>query len=304
MGIVKKLSECLTKTRNSILQKLSFIFKKFKKIDEEFLKELRNVLISADIGFKTSSNIIEQLRETAKRENIKDSEQLKITLKDILTNIFRKPSHNISDNSKDEKFPKIITVIGVNGAGKTTSIGKIANLYKNQGKRVMIAAGDTFRAAAIDQLEIWAQRVECEFVCKKEGSDPASVIYEAIEKFKKDNFDCLICDTAGRLHNIKNLMEELRKINKIIQKSGINHETLLVLDATTGQNAPVQIKSFKEVADINGIIMTKLDGTSKGGVVFSIKNEFDVDIKFIGTGELIDDIEYFNEIKFCEEILN
>lgn len=303
MGIFSKLKETLSKTRESISNKVEGVLKAFGKVDEELFEELEEVLITADLGVNTSMEIIERLRSAAKEKKITDSAEFKTELAEILKDILLE-----GDNSSELELtntPAVIMVIGVNGVGKTTSIGKLANKYKNEGKSVIIAAADTFRAAAIDQLEIWAQRADVPIIRQQEGSDPAAVVYDAVASAKNKKADIVLCDTAGRLHNKKNLMDELRKIYRIIDRElpGSSKEVLLVLDATTGQNAVMQAKQFKEAADITGIILTKLDGTAKGGIVFAIKNEYDIPVKLVGTGEGIDDIENFSPESFVSAII-
>ena len=253
------------------------------------------------IGMETSLDIINKLRQKIKKENIKDSEEVKEALKQIIQEIMDENDKSLTLNTK----PSVILVIGVNGVGKTTSIGKMANSLKKQNKKVLMAAADTFRAAAVEQLEIWSNRVGCDIVKKEEGADPASVVFDAIKKAKETNTDVLICDTAGRLHNKKNLMDELYKIQKVIEKEmpDADKEVLLVIDATTGQNAISQVKAFKEVAPITGLVLTKLDGTAKGGVVIGIVNENKIPVKFIGVGETIDDMEVFNSKDFVNAII-
>lgn len=301
MGFFDKLKQGLSKTKSSIDEKLNNVFSTFRKVDEDLLEELEEALIMSDVGMETSEKIIEELRTKIKREKIEDAEQVKEALRSIIKEIF-----DAADSSLNlQTTPSIILVVGVNGVGKTTSIGKIANRLKNDGKKVVIAAADTFRAAAVEQLEIWANRVGCDIVKRHEGSDPASVVFDAIKITKEKNADVLICDTAGRLHNKKYLMDELVKIKKIIDRElpNASRETLMVLDATTGQNAILQVKAFKEAVDINGIILTKLDGTAKGGAVIGIVSENNLPIKFIGVGEQIDDMEKFNSTDFVNALI-
>ena len=302
MGFFDKLKNGLNKTKTSFDEKINNVFSNFRKVDEELLEKLEEVLIMSDVGTETSLKIIENLRERVKKENIKDEEEVKRALKEIIKEILDKEDSKL----KLETTPSIILVVGVNGVGKTTSIGKIANRIKKDGKKVIVAAADTFRAAAVEQLEIWANRVGCEIVKKEEGADPASVVYDAIAKAKEEKADVLICDTAGRLHNKKYLMDELEKIKKVIDRElpNASKETLLVLDATTGQNAIMQVKAFKETVDITGLVLTKLDGTAKGGVVIGIVQENNLPIKFIGVGEQIDDMEVFDSTDFVEAFLN
>ena len=301
MGFFDKLKNGLSKTKTSINEKINNVFSTFRKVDEDLLEELEEALIMSDVGMETSEKIIAQLREKIKREKIEDSEEVKKALKEIIKEIL----DSVDSSLHLETKPAVILVVGVNGVGKTTSIGKIANRLKLDGKKVVIAAADTFRAAAVEQLEIWANRAGCEMVKRNEGSDPASVVYDAIKITKERNADVLICDTAGRLHNKKYLMDELIKIKKIIDRElpESSQEVLMVLDATTGQNAILQVKAFKETVDINGLILTKLDGTAKGGAVIGIVSENEMPIKFIGVGEQIDDMEKFNSNDFVEALI-
>lgn len=301
MSFFDKLKIGLGKTKDNINEKFNDVFSNFRKVDEDLLDELEEVLIMSDIGMNTSIEIISSLREKIKKENIKDAEEVKIALRNIMEEILEVNSKELNLNT----IPSVILVIGVNGVGKTTSIGKIANNLKNQNKKVLLAAADTFRAAAVEQLDIWAERSGCNIVKKEEGTDPASVVFDAIKKAKEENYDVLICDTAGRLHNKKYLMDELDKIQRVIEKELPNSdkEVLLVIDATTGQNAISQVKAFKEVAPITGLVLTKLDGTAKGGVVIGIVNENKIPVKFIGVGEQINDMEIFNSKEFIEAII-
>ncbi len=303
MGLFSKLKNTLEKTKESIKGKVDDVLKSFKKVDEELFEELEEVLITADLGVNTSLEIIDRLRSAAKEKKITESEDLTKELSNILVEILTEGE--TESKVKLEGKPAVIMVIGVNGVGKTTSIGKLANMYKKQGKSVLIAAADTFRAAAIDQLMVWAERADVPIIRQQEGSDPAAVIYDAVLSAKKKNVDVILCDTAGRLHNKKNLMEELKKIYRILDNElpESSKEVLLVLDATTGQNAVMQAKQFKEAADITGIVLTKLDGTAKGGIVFSIKNEYDIPVKLIGLGEGIDDIDEFSAEDFVNAII-
>lgn len=301
MGFFNKLKEGLGKTRNNFNDKINDVFSSFRKVDEDLLEELEEILIMSDIGFETANNIITKLRERIKKEKISDTEEIKKALKEEMKAILDE-----TDNSlKLETKPSVVLVVGVNGVGKTTSIGKIANKFRKEGKKVILAAADTFRAAAVEQLEIWANRANVDIVKKEEGADPASVVFDAIKKTREENADILICDTAGRLHNKKYLMDELLKIKKVIDKElpSSSKEILLVLDATTGQNAIEQVKAFKEVADITGLVLTKLDGTAKGGVVLGIVNENKIPVKFVGVGEKIDDMEVFNSEDFINAII-
>ena len=301
MGFFDKLKQGLTKTKESINDKINNVFSNFRKVDEELLEELEEALIMSDMGVETSTQIISNLREKIKKEKIEESEQVKEALREEIEKILEK-----CDNSlKLETKPSVILVVGVNGVGKTTSIGKMAARLARDGKKVIVAAADTFRAAAVEQIEIWAQRAGAEVVKREEGVDPASVVFEAIRRTKESNADVLIIDTAGRLHNKKYLMDELNKIQKVVNKemAEASKEVLLVIDATTGQNAISQVKAFKEQADITGIVLTKLDGTAKGGAVVGIVQENDIPVKFIGVGEQIDDMEIFNSKDFVKAII-
>ncbi len=301
MGFFDKLKTSLGRTKNSFDEKINSAFSAFRKVDEELLEELEEILIMSDMGLETSVNIISKLRNRIKKENIKEVEDVKQALREEMMDIL----DSIDNSLKLQTKPSVILVVGVNGVGKTTSIGKIANRLKKDGKQIVIAAADTFRAAAVEQLDIWAGRAGCDIVKKEEGIDPASVVYDAIRIVKEKNADVLICDTAGRLHNKKYLMDELEKINKVIDKElpESSKEVLLVLDATTGQNAISQVKAFKETTNLTGLILTKLDGTAKGGVVLGIVDENKIPVKFIGIGEQIDDMEIFNSEDFIKAIL-
>ena len=301
MGFFEKLKQGMSKTKTSLDEKISNVFKSFKKVDEDFLDELEEILIMSDIGMDTSIKIMDNLRQRIKKEKIQDEEEVKEALRKEMIEILSKVDIGLKLNTK----PSVILVIGVNGVGKTTSIGKIANRLAKDGKKVVIAAADTFRAAAVEQLEIWAKRAGADMVKREEGVDPASVVYDAIKITREKNADVLIVDTAGRLHNKKYLMDELRKIQKVIQKEMDNcdEEVLLVIDGTTGQNAISQVKAFKEEADITGLVLTKLDGTAKGGVVIGIVEENNIPVKFIGVGEQIDDMEIFNAEDFVKAII-
>ena len=301
MGFFDKLKNGLSKTKTSFDEKMNDIFSNFRKVDEELLEELEEALIMSDVGTTTASKIIENLRQRVKKENIKDEEGEKEELRKEIQEIFDETDSTLNL----ETTPSVILVVGVNGVGKTTSIGKIANRLRQDGKKVVVAAADTFRAAAVEQLEIWANRAGCDIVKRQEGVDPASVVYDAIKITKEKNADVLICDTAGRLHNKKYLMDELIKIKRVIDKElpNASEEVLMVLDATTGQNAILQVQAFKEAVDITGIILTKLDGTAKGGAVIGIVNENKVPVKFIGVGEKIDDMEIFNSEDFVKALI-
>jgi fused signal recognition particle receptor len=299
MGFFERLKNGLRKTKNALFGGLGTLFR--RGIDEDTLEELEELLICADVGYTATEEIIERLRERTKEEKAKDADSAIALLKEILVDMIgEKQPLNI------EPTPAVILVIGVNGVGKTTSIAKIAHLLKSQKKKVLLAAADTFRAGAIDQLQVWADRAGVELIKQSEGSDPAAVVFDAIAAAKKRESDVLIVDTAGRLHNKKNLMNELAKINRVIERElpGVTRETLLVLDSTTGQNAVNQAKEFKNAADITGLILTKLDGTAKGGIIFSIKEELDLPVKFIGIGEQMDDLQEFEPEDFVDALID
>ena len=301
MGFFDKLKQGLTKTKESINDKINNVFKNFRKVDEDLLEELEEALIMSDVGMETSIKIIENLRDKIKTEKIEDADQVKQALRSQMQEIL----DSVDSDLKLETTPSVILVVGVNGVGKTTSIGKIANNLKKDGKKVVIAAADTFRAAAVEQVEIWAKRSGSKIVKRNEGTDPASVVFDAIKITKQENADVLIIDTAGRLHNKKYLMDELIKIKRVVERElpDTSKETLMVLDATTGQNAILQVKAFKEAVNIDGLILTKLDGTSKGGAVLGIVSENNLPIKFIGVGEQIDDMQKFNSTDFVNSII-
>lgn len=292
MGFFDKLKQGLEKTKQ--------VFS-FTKVDENLLDELEEKLVIADVGMETTEKIINNLRTRIKKENLKEADEVKNALREEIEEIFKDNKSELDLSSK----PAVILMVGVNGAGKTTSIGKIANNLKKEGKKVIIASGDTFRAAATEQLEVWANRAGCELVKGKEGVDPASVIFDSIKVAKEKNADVLICDTAGRLQNKKYLMDELEKIKRVIDRELPNSskEILLVLDASTGQNAISQVKAFKETTGVTGLVLTKLDGTAKGGVVIGIVDENKIPIKYIGVGEQIDDMEVFNSKDFINAII-
>jgi fused signal recognition particle receptor len=301
MGLFEKIKSGLSKTRNSVMKQVDGVLKSFTKIDEELFEELEEILVLADVGVVTSQLIISRLRSAVKADGATDPERVRALLKRVITEMLTGGEQlNISTK------PSIILVIGVNGVGKTTTIGKLAASLKAQGKKVILAAADTFRAAAIEQLEIWAQRSGADLIKHSEGSDPAAVIFDAISAAKARGADIVICDTAGRLHNKKHLMDELAKISKIIDRELPNaaRENLLVLDATTGQNAVIQAKQFKEAAGLTGIILTKLDGTARGGVVIAVKNELGVPVKYIGVGEQIDDLQPFSAEDFVNALFD
>ena len=296
----QRLIKGLTKTRDNFIKSMDYVFNGFTNIDEDFYEELEEVLIMGDIGVRTTENILDDLRDAVKKEHIKEPTECK----EFLINEI-KQQMSLDETSYDfEKKTSVVLVIGVNGVGKTTTIGKLAGKLKAQGKKVMVAGADTFRAAASDQLRQWADRASVEFVGGPEGSDPAAVVYDAVHAAKARGVDVLLVDTAGRLHNKKNLMNELSKINSSITKEfpEAYRETLIVLDGTTGQNALVQAKEFSEVTDISGIVLTKLDGTAKGGIAIAIQSELKLPVKYIGVGETIDDLEKFNPDEFVNAL--
>lgn len=301
MGFFDKLKQGLSKTKSSFDEKINNVFSNFRKVDEELLEELEEALIMSDVGVETSTKIISNLRYRIKKEKIEDEQDVRQALREEIKKIL----DEVDNSLKLETTPAVILIVGVNGVGKTTSIGKIANRLKQDGKKVVVAAADTFRAAAVEQLEIWANRAGCDIVKKEEGTDPAAVVYDAIKITKEKKADVLICDTAGRLHNKKYLMDELVKIKKVIDKElpDASKEILMVLDATTGQNAISQVAAFKKTVDITGLVLTKLDGTAKGGVVIGIVSENKVPVKFVGVGEQIDDMEIFNSTDFVNALI-
>ncbi|MBU3107196.1 signal recognition particle-docking protein FtsY [Clostridium gasigenes] len=294
------LKSGLTKTRDALTDKINEVLKLAVSIDDDLYEELEEILIMSDIGMDTTITIIERLKEKIRKEKINDIDEVRPTLKAVIKEMMLEGD----EVPEDKSDKKVILVIGVNGVGKTTSIGKLAAKNKNDGKKVLLAAADTFRAAAIDQLQVWSSRANVDMIRHSEGSDPAAVVFDAISAAKSRNVDLLICDTAGRLHNKKNLMDELEKIGRIVEREfeEASKETLLVLDATTGQNAIIQAKQFMEVCKIDGIILTKLDGTAKGGVVISIKHALDIPVRYVGVGEGIDDLQEFDAESFAEAL--
>lgn len=299
----EKLKNGLVSTRNNISAKIDKLLASYTKIDEDLFEELEYILVSSDIGANVTMDLIDELKDFVKLKKITDPKMIKEKLVEIMNRRLKEKNLKHSFNIEDGK-PTIFLVVGVNGVGKTTSIGKLASKFKKSGKKVMLVAADTFRAAAIEQLTEWANRAEVPIVANKEGVDPASVVFDGIQSAKSKEIDILICDTAGRLHNKKNLMNELNKISRIIDREYpfANKEVLLVLDATTGQNAVIQVKEFKEASNIDGVILTKLDGTAKGGVVFNIQLEMSIPVKQIGIGEKIDDLEDYNDEDFIKAI--
>lgn len=299
MGLFAKIKEGLKKTRDNVVGQIDSMLKSFTKIDEELFEELEELLVMGDVGIATSQKICEELRKKVKKEGVTNPKEVHRLLEEIVAEMLE-GGQELNINTK----PSVILVIGVNGVGKTTTIGKLANNLREDGKKVLLSAADTFRAAAIDQLEVWAERSGCDIIKQNEGSDPAAVVFDSIHAAKKRKADVIIADTAGRLHNKKHLMDELSKISRIIDRElpDADKEVLLVLDATTGQNAVNQAREFKNAAGITGIVLTKLDGTAKGGVVLSIKEELDVPVKYIGVGEQIDDLQPFNPQEFAKAL--
>ncbi|MBQ2151998.1 MAG: signal recognition particle-docking protein FtsY [Clostridia bacterium] len=301
MGLFAKIKEGLKKTRDSVVGQIDSMLKSFTKIDEELFEELEELLVMGDVGINTSQKICEELRKRVKKQGITNPKDVHDLLEEIVAEMLEGGQElNISTK------PSIILVIGVNGVGKTTTIGKLANDLRRKHKKVLLSAADTFRAAAIEQLEVWAERSKCDIIKQKEGSDPAAVVFDSIQAAKARKADVIICDTAGRLHNKKHLMDELNKISRIIDRElpDADKEVLLVLDATTGQNAVNQAREFKNAAGITGIVLTKLDGTAKGGVVLAIKEELDVPVKYIGVGEQIDDLQPFDPAEFAKAMFD
>jgi len=300
-SFIERLKQGMEKTRTNLVEGVSNLVIGKNEIDEDLLDELEELLITADIGPETTARIIESINEKVERNELKNPNILKDMLKEEIINIMEK---EYTVPTTDEKKPLILLFVGVNGVGKTTTIGKIAAQYYKEGKRVLMGAGDTFRAAAIEQLTEWSNRASCDIVVKEAGSDPSSVMYETVRKAVSENYDVVICDTAGRLHTKKNLMEELKKMVRVIKKivPDAPHETLLVLDATTGQNAIFQVREFNEITNLTGLVVTKLDGTAKGGVVIGIVNEFDVPVRYIGVGEGIEDLRPFDSQEFTQSL--
>lgn len=300
MGFFSKIKEGLKKTRTSIGEGFNSVFSVFRKVDEDFLEELLELLIMADVGYETSERIIDELRKKAKLENLNDSESVKAALAEIIAESMR-GGNDLNISTK----PSVILVVGVNGVGKTTTIGKLAHRLSESGKKVIIGAADTFRAAAIDQIAVWAERSGTDIVKHKDGADPAAVVYDTIAAAKARNADVIICDTAGRLHNKKNLMGELEKITRVIDRElpDVDKEILLVLDATTGQNAIEQAKDFKEAVGVTGVALTKLDGTAKGGITIAVKDVTGVPVKLVGVGEGMDDLQYFEPDAFAKALV-
>lgn len=301
MGFFEKIKQGLKNTKQNMMKKIEETLNVFTKIDEELFEELEEIMIMNDIGVKTATDICDKLRSETKKRGLKDGQEVKNCLKEIITEILS------GENELDLKNkPAIILIIGVNGVGKTTTIGKLAYQLKSQGNKVILGAADTFRAAAVEQLDIWAQRADVDIIKQCQGADPSAVVFDSVSAAIARKADILICDTAGRLHNKKNLMQELAKMSRVIKKGAPDSslEILLVLDASTGQNAVNQAKQFKEVANITGIVLTKLDGTAKGGIVIAIKNELDIPVKYVGVGEQIDDLQPFDPKVFVDELFS
>lgn len=299
-AVTEKFKEGLSKTRDQFTSKVNDLVARFREVDEEFFEELEDLLLQADVGFETVMELIDELKFEVQRKNIKSTVGIQSIISEKLVEIYKAGEENEGELKLQEDGLSVILMVGVNGVGKTTTIGKLAARFKGEGKSVMLAAGDTFRAGAIDQLVVWGERTGVEVIRQSEGSDPAAVMYDAIRAAKNRNVDILICDTAGRLQNKVNLMKELEKIHRVIDREvpGAPHEVLLALDATTGQNALVQAQTFQEATNVSGIVLTKLDGTAKGGIVLAIRNKLNIPVKFVGLGEGIDDLQPFDPEKY------
>lgn len=299
-SVTEKFKEGLTKTRDSFSGKVNDLIARYRKVDEDFFEELEEILIQADVGFETVMELIDELKTEVKRRNIQDPAEVQSVISEKLVEIYNAGEGQSSALNIQQDDLTVILFVGVNGVGKTTTIGKLAHKFKAEGKSVLLAAGDTFRAGAIDQLEVWGDRVGVETIKQAEGSDPAAVMFDAIQAAKSRKADILLCDTAGRLQNKVNLMKELEKVKRVIEREvpGAPHEVLLVLDATTGQNALIQAKTFKEATNVSGIVLSKLDGTAKGGIVLAIRNELKIPVKFVGLGEKMDDLQEFDAEKY------
>src|SRR5690606_26332689 len=290
----------LEKTRNSFTGKVNDLVARYRKVDEDFFEELEEILIQADVGFETVLELVEELKTEVKRRNIKDPNDVQAVISEKLVDIYQSGDDSTNKLNLVEDGLTVILFVGVNGVGKTTTIGKLAHKFKQEGKKVLLAAGDTFRAGAIEQLEVWGERVGVDVIKQVEGSDPAAVMFDALQAAKSRNADILLCDTAGRLQNKVNLMKELEKVKRVIEREvpGAPHEVLIVLDATTGQNALIQAKTFKESTNVTGIVLSKLDGSAKGGIVLAIRNELKIPVKFVGLGEKVDDLQEFDAEKY------
>ncbi|GLB59387.1 signal recognition particle-docking protein FtsY [Cytobacillus sp. NCCP-133] len=294
--VTEKFKDGLTKTRDNFSNKVNDLVSRYRKVDEEFFEELEEILIQADVGFDTVMELVEELKREVKRKNIQDPREVQAVISEKLVEIYENAGEVSAELNIQPDGLTVILFVGVNGVGKTTTIGKLAHKFKREGKSVLLAAGDTFRAGAIEQLEVWGERVGVDVIKQGAGSDPAAVMFDAVQSAKSRKADILICDTAGRLQNKVNLMKELEKVKRVIEREvpGAPHEVLLVLDATTGQNAMIQAKTFKEATDVSGIVLTKLDGTAKGGIVLAIRNELEIPVKYVGLGEKMDDLQEFN----------
>ena len=299
-SVTEKFKDGLSKTRNNFSEKVNDLVSRYRKVDEDFFEELEEILIGADVGFDTVMTLIDELKKEVKKKNIQDPKEVQDVIIEKLVAIYESGEQSSTELNIQENELTVILFVGVNGVGKTTTIGKLASKFKSEGKKVLMAAGDTFRAGAIEQLEVWGERVGVDVIKQSAGSDPAAVMFDAIQAAKSRKVDILLCDTAGRLQNKVNLMKELEKVKRVIEReiSGAPHEVLLVLDATTGQNAMVQAKTFKEATNVTGIALTKLDGTAKGGIVLAIRNELDIPVKFVGLGEKMDDLQVFDAEKY------
>lgn len=303
-AVTQKFTEGLAKTRNLLVEKVEDLVSRYKKIDESFFEELEEILIAADVGVNTVMELIDELRSEVRKQKIENALDLQPILSEKLVALLKNEESASSALNVEEGRLNVILFVGVNGVGKTTTIGKMAHMFKEQGKKVLLAAGDTFRAAAIEQLEVWGQRVGVDVIKHQQGADPAAVIYDAIQAAKARGVDVLLCDTAGRLQNKVNLMEELSKINRVVKREipDAPHEVLLVLDATTGQNAMSQARTFGESSGVTGIVLTKLDGTAKGGIVIAIRNELQIPVKYVGLGEKMDDLQPFDPEQFVHAL--
>ncbi|MEL3974743.1 signal recognition particle-docking protein FtsY [Rossellomorea oryzaecorticis] len=299
-NVTEKFKDGLSKTRNNFTTRVNDLVARYRKVDEDFFEELEEILIGADVGFDTVMELIDELKMEVKRRNIQDTEEIQPVISEKLVEIYQGERDDDSSLNIKEDELTVILFVGVNGVGKTTTIGKMAHMFKEEGKNVVLAAGDTFRAGAIEQLEVWGERVGVPVIKQAAGSDPAAVMFDAVQSAKAKKADILICDTAGRLQNKVNLMKELEKVKRVIEREipGAPHEVLLVLDATTGQNAMIQAKTFKEATNVSGIVLTKLDGTAKGGIVLAIRNELQVPVKYVGLGEKMDDLQPFDAEKY------
>ncbi|PMC38409.1 signal recognition particle-docking protein FtsY [Bacillus sp. UMB0899] len=306
--VTEKFKEGLTKTRDSFAGKMNDLVARYRKVDEDFFEELEELLISADVGVATVMDLIDELKLEVKRRNIQDTKEVQAVISEKLIEIYEGDSNEEPINKLNLEHGRlnVILFVGVNGVGKTTTIGKLAHKLKSEGNSVLLAAGDTFRAGAIEQLEVWGERVGVDVIKQSEGSDPAAVMYDAVQAAKARQVDVLLCDTAGRLQNKVNLMKELEKVKRVIEREipGAPHEVLLVLDATTGQNAMTQAKQFSQATDVSGIVLTKLDGTAKGGIVLAIKGELDIPVKFVGLGEKMDDLQEFSTEQYVYSLFS